>query len=284
MEYMSIYKQLDDPEWLHQKYEVETLSALQISKLAGCKTSNSARQALIKYGIPLRSYRDAQVIGRGDNLIIDEEVLTGTLLGDGSLQKSSKTSLIAAPYYTKKCKWEDYSLHVGGCFTKSGGVHLTFEKAFLQRKRWSANCEYYVFRTLSSSLLTPWYSKWYPSGQKVVPKDLVLTPRTVLYWFLDDGYSTWRNREGEVCKSRGNKTYPQRTKQVILGFCSESFTKQENDFLRKKLERMGIGASVRKCNSGSEWRIFIDQSVANAFFDLIGECPVDSLKYKWKRP
>jgi hypothetical protein len=280
---MSIYKQLNDPEWLHQKYEVENLSTLQISKLVGCKTPNSTRQALIKFGVPLRSRRDAQIIGRDDNLVIDEEVLTGTLLGDGSLQKSSKTSLIAAPYYTKKCKWEDYSHHVGRCFSKSGDPRLTFEQVFLKRKRWNANCEYYVFRTLSSLLLTSWYSKWYPSGKKIVPTDLVLTPRTVLYWFLDDGYSCYRHREKEVCRSRGNKAYPQRTKQVILGFCSESFTKQENDLLCKKLEGLGIGASVRKCNSGSGWRIFIDQSAANDFFDLIGECPVDSLKYKWKQ-
>lgn len=283
MEYMSIYKQLNDPEWLRQKYEVENLSALQISKLAGCKTSNSVRQSLIKFGMPLRSRRDAQVIGRDDNLIIDSEILAGTLLGDASLQKSSKTSLIAAPYYTKKCKWEDYSHHVGRQFSKSGKVLLTFEEVFLQRKRWNANCEYYVFRTLSSSLLTPWYSKWYPSGQKIVPIDLVLTPKSILYWFLDDGYSTWRNRTNEVCGNRDNKTYTQRTKQVLMGFCSESFTKQENDYLCEEIGRLGIGASVRKCNSGSGWRIFISQESTNSFFDLIGECPVDSLKYKWKR-
>lgn len=281
---MSIYKQLNDREWLLQKYAVENLSALQISKMLGCKTSNSVRQALVKLGIPIRSYRDAQVIGRDDNLIIDKEVLVGTLLGDGSLQKSSKTSLVAAPYYTKKCKWEDYSHHIGKCFSKSGEVNLTFEKAFLQRKKWNTNCEYYVFRTLSSVSLIPWYSKWYPMGQKVVPKDLVLTPRAMLYWFLDDGYSTWRNREEEVCRSRNNKTYPQKTKQVILGFCSESFTKQENDILCKKIAELGIGASVRKCNTGTGWRLFIDQTSTNDFFDLIGECPVESLKYKWKRP
>lgn len=280
---MSQYPLLNDREWLHQKYEVENISALKISKLVGCKTSNSVRQALIKFGITVRSHREAQVVGRDDNLIIDDEVLTGTLLGDGSLQKSSKTSLIAAPYFTKKCKWEDYSIHIGKYFSKDGNVHLTNEEHLLQRKKWSAWCECYVFRTLSSTLLTPHYTKWYPTGQKIVPLDLILTPKTMLYWFLDDGYSCYRRRDGEICKSRGNKAYPQKTKQVILGFCSESFTKPENDFLVSELERLGIGASVRKCNSGSGWRIFIDQTSTNDFFDLIGECPVDSLKYKWKR-
>lgn len=280
---MSIYEQLNDREWLRQKYVIENLSSLQISKMIGCKNSNSVRQALRKFDIPIRSYRDAQVVGRDDNLVIDEEVLNGTLLGDGSLQKSSKTSLIAAPYYTKKCKWEDYSNHIGKCFSKSGEVNLTFETTFLKRKRWSANCEYYVFRTLSSVSLTPWYSMWYPMGQKVVPKNLVLTPKTMLYWFLDDGYSTWRNREGEICRNRGNKAYPQKTKQVIMGFCSESFAKQENDFLCEKIKKMGIGASVRKCNTGTGWRLFIDQTSTNDFLDLIGRCPIDSLKYKWKQ-
>lgn len=282
MEYMSIYKKLNDPEWLHQKYVIENLSALKISKLIGCKTSNSVRQSLIKFGIPIRSYREAQIIGRDDNLIINEEVLVGTLLGDASLQKSSKKSQIAAPYYTKKYKWEDYSYHVGKFFSKNGNPHITFEESFLQHKQWNSHCEYYVFRTLSSELLKPWYSKWYPVGRKVVPCDLVLNAKTMLYWFLDDGYSTWRNRSGEICKNRGNKKYPQRVKQVMLGFCSESFTKQENDFLCEKIKQLGIRASVRKSWAGTKYRIFIDQCNTNEFFELIGECPVDSLKYKWK--
>ena len=142
---MSKYELLNNPEWLLQKYRVEALSALQISKLVGCKTSNSVRQALMKFGVSLRSYREAQTIGRDDTVVIDNEILTGTLLGDASLQKSSKTSLIAAPYYTKKCKWEDYSKHVGEYFTKIGDVRLTLEQVFLKRKRWNVNCEYYVF-------------------------------------------------------------------------------------------------------------------------------------------
>lgn len=279
---MSIYKQLNDREWIYQKYVIENFSALRIAKMVGCKTSNSVRQALQKFNIPIRSYRDAQVVGRDDNLIVDEEVLVGTLLGDGSLQKSSKTSSIAAPYYTKKCKWEDYSNHIGKIFSKSGEVNLTFEKVFLQRKRWSANCEYYVFRTLSSSLFIPWYSQWYPSGKKVIPANLCLTPRIMLYWFLDDGFSTWRNRTGEISHNRNNKVYSQKTKQVILGFCSESFTREENEFLCCRIERLGLGTSLRKCNSGTGWRIFISQESTNDFFDLIGECPVQSLKYKWK--
>lgn len=275
---MSEYELLNNKIWLEDQYLNKKISAKRISEFVGCKTSNSVRQALIKFDIPLRSYRDAQIIGRDDNLIIDEEVLSGTLLGDGSLQKSSKTSSTAAPYYTKKCKWEDYSLHIGKYFNKSGDINLSFQEQFLQRNKWNSVCEYYVFRTLSSNLLIPWYEKWYPSKnnyKKVVPIDLILTPKIILYWFLDDGYSTWRNREKEK--------YKQNTKQVICGFCSESFTKQENEFLCKELKKLNINSSVRKCNSGgSGWRIFIDQFNTNNFFNLIGNCPVDSMKYKWK--
>lgn len=281
---MSIYNQLNDRDWIYQKYVVENLSALNISKLIGCKTSNSVRQALSKFGIPIRSYREAQVVGRDDNVIIDGEVLAGTLLGDGSLQKSSKISQVAAPYYTKKCKWEDYSLHIGKMFSKSGEVNLTFETSILKRKRWDVNCEYYIYRTLSSQLFSQWYSQWYPSGQKIVPKDLRLTPRMILYWFLDDGFSTWRNREGEISHNRNNEIYLQKTRQVILGFCSESFSKEDNEFLCNGLKKLGLESSVRKCNSGTGWRIFISQISVNTFFDLIGECPIESLKYKWKRP
>src|SRR4051812_15045126 len=49
------YDLLNDKDWLYQKYVIEKISTEEIARLAGAKTANSARQALIRFGIELRN-------------------------------------------------------------------------------------------------------------------------------------------------------------------------------------------------------------------------------------
>ena len=130
---------------------------------------------------------------------------------------------------------------------------------------------------MSYKELLPIYRKWYPKEnnyKKVVPRDLELTPEHILHWFMDDGYSCFRNRH---TATRVQK------KQVIVCFCSESFTKEDQMFLIEQMDRkFGIKSSVRKTKGGTGWRIFVHQSCADHFFEVIGPCPVPSMQYKWK--
>ncbi len=114
--------------------------------------------------------------------------------------------------------------------------------------------------------------------KKLVPRDIIINPTVLLHWFLDDGFSTLRDRNQEYL----NKGWKQRTKQVIVGFCSESFSKEDNEFLANEIAKIGIGCYVGKCNSGTGYRIFINQKDTNKFFAIIGPPPVKSLEYKWK--
>lgn len=282
---MSIYKLLNNEQWLKEKYLVEKLSTLKISKLVGCKVSNSVRQSLVKFNIPIRGFRDAQIINTIDGVIIDADVLCGTLLGDAHLGKSSKSSKIASPNYQKKCIKEDYTLHIASLLHTNGEEKVNIISNSSKRKDWeNYSNECYIFRTNSSDLLKSYYENWYPESnnyKKVIPKNLVLTPKIILYWFMDDGSSTYRNRN--VGYKSSGKNWTQKKKQVIIQFCSESFTKLENEYLCDQLNKLGIKSTIRKVNSGgTSFRIFIAQSDTNKFFDLIGPCPVRSMEYKWK--
>lgn len=74
-----------------------------------------------------------------------------------------------------------------------------------------------------------------------------------------------------------------RTNQIVVTFSSESFTKLENDFLVDQINsKYSLKSGVRKCNSGTGFRIVIPQSKNLDFLNLIGDCPFESLKYKWK--
>ena len=281
-----IYKELNDKIWLYQKYFAENLSTLQISHLVGANNPNSVRQALQRFGWTTRNRRAGIVRNTEDVIIINNDFIDGSLLGDSGLGIFNKRSNICCPYLYKKNKYQDHLYWFAKHLYPEEKIELREEIHTIKYKGRVIKCKCFSFRTQSSDKLKEFYKRWYPATnkyKKVVPKDIILTPKVILNWFLDDGYSTWRHREGEICKSRDNKSYPQNTKQVILGFCSESFSKRENEFLRDKLIKLGIGASVRKSNGGTGWRIFINQTSTNDFFDLIGECPVDSLKYKWKR-
>lgn len=281
-----IYKELNDKEWLYEKYFVDKLSTLQIAELVGAKEPNSVGQALKRFGWSLRNHRDGIIRNTKDIIIINKDVIDGSLLGDCSLGISNKNSDFTRPYLHKKNKYKDHLMWFAeqvcppNHFTIKEVTHSIKYKSVIRHHK------LFTFRTQSSDKLLEFYKRWYPSTnnyKKVVPTDLILTPNMILNWFLDDGSSTWRDRDGEICKSRNNAAYPQNTKQVIVSFCSESFTKPENEFLCGEIERLGIRSSVKKCNAGTGWRLFIDQIATNDFFDLIGECPIDSLRYKWKR-
>jgi len=56
---------------------------------------------------------------------------------------------------------------------------------------------------------------------------------------------------------------------------------EDQKLLQKQfLEKFGIKTWLHKHKSG--YRMEIGQSCADRFYEVIGECPVPSLAYKWK--
>lgn len=264
------YDLLNDKEWLYQKYIIEGLSTPDIMVIVGGKTPNSARQALIRKGIKVRNQREGVIHGRiDDGFVLNEyttQVIEGGLLGDAHFDIYNKESDICAPAFRRKNKFRDHVKFVRdeiGCIQE-----ITLYHQKLNGKEFPA----YQFETLTHGCLTPFYRRWwYPKSNdyvKLVPDDFVLTPISLLHWFLDDGYSCRRKR----------KTF-----QVFIGLCSESFTKNHNLFLVEQLrDKFNVKAVVIKHSAGTGWRIRVPQSQISRFYEVIGDCPVPSLAYKWK--
>lgn len=275
----SKYRELNSLDWLRQKYEIEGLSTKKIAELIGARTPNSVRQYLLKYGIPLRSIREGLVKNRehdGFRLNAEtQQIIEGSLLGDGCLYSYNRESDASAPIFKKRNKFRD---HIA--FVCSGiGVHHSRIRKSIEQVG-GTKCVVHSFKTLSHDSLMALFRRWYPPARfkKIVPINLTLTPTILLHWFLDDGSSSWRNRK-----------YPdgwqQRKKQVVMSFSSESFTREENQFLCDQMkETFGISCSVTSVNSGTGWRIKVLQSSVSTFLEIIGLCPFASLAYKWKIP
>lgn len=97
--------------------------------------------------------------------------------------------------------------------------------------------------------------KWYPFGKKIVPKDIKITPTTMLWWYLGDGYIA---KYGAV-------------------LCTDSFDRVSNHRLVKLIISEGIPCHLTPRN-----RIRIEGNRGiDLLLDYIGPSPVECYKYKW---
>ncbi|MCK9429167.1 MAG: hypothetical protein M0R17_04125 [Candidatus Omnitrophica bacterium] len=265
------YPKLNDSNWLFEEYVIKKKSTVEIANNLGIKASNSVREALLSNNINLRSCSESLRV-HNDNFMINTDVIVGSLLGDAYLCKWNKESIDSMPYFGKKNKYLDHVELVAKAFY--GDTYNNYIKKDVNKCNGKL-FTYWKFKTSSSESLVDYYEKWYPTTnnrKKLIPKDIKLTPEIILHWFMDDGSSSWRTRNGIL------------TKQVKITFSSQSFTKEDNDFLVNEINtEFSLKSRVSSTNSGTGWVITIPQSKSFDFFDLIGLCPIESMKYKWKR-
>lgn len=259
------YPLLNDLDWLRQKYEVDGLSTVKMADIAGAKSPNSVRQSLLRHGIPVRTIGDSLVHKRKDDGFTEnKDIIEGSLLGDGFLQKWNKHSHCATAYFAKRNKYYDHVRYVAKDLFPSRPDDAVVEK---KEKRGTI----FTIRSLSHKWLNPYFDRWYPewsNREKVVPEDIVLTPKVLLHWFLDDGSSYRRKRK---------------TNQVIIVLSSECFSLENQQMLCDKMKStFDIYGKPYPTNSGVGYRITIPQSQTSEFYKVIGSPPVASLSYKWK--
>lgn len=278
------YPQLNDKKWLAEKYVDEKWSLNQIKDFIGAKTSNSVRQSLLRFGISIRTVsegisnanRFARPRGARseDGFIINPSVLTGCLLGDGFLKRNNRMNDNCYPSFQKKNIFID---HINFCCRQMfiGDFSARVKKLFSKLR--SKVFYTYCARSSVHKELLEWDNKWYPEKagfKKVVPPDVLIDETVLLHWFMDDGHSSYRIRNGI------------KTGQVTLVFCTECFTKDDQEMLCKKINAKfpSLNPTLNRCNTGTGWRIRIRQKEVNEFLRIIGPCPeeVPSMKYKWK--
>lgn len=262
------YPLLNDKEWLFQKYMKEGLGTRKMCKLAGAKTANSVRQALIRHSIPVRTIGDGLRHNNSDGIVINQSVIDGCLLGDGFLFKWNKSSDNSFPYFSKRNKYYDHIKYVSEILFGD-----RWEERVKENNEKSLGKRQIIFtlRSLSNKKLLPFYTRWYPEWnncKKIIPEDIEITSDLLLHWFLDDGSSYLRKRK---------------TRQVVITLCSECFSKDNQEIIIEKANsKFDLSMRLNKANSGIGYRIVIPQSKVDNFYNIIGDCPVSSMEYKWK--
>jgi LAGLIDADG DNA endonuclease family len=188
------------------------------------------------------------------------ESIDGFLAGDGSLYIEKRSSIESARL-TCGLQYEEFCQYLMSCFSV-----------------YSSNCKQHKNVSMSSG--TVWtgrtkfhpdlyqqYLRWYPENAegkriKSPPKDIRITPKSVMLWYLGDGSVVSQN---DI---------------VTIRLSTDAFTKEEVEFLAGKLTEKGIDSYRNNDN-----RVQVRTAAVPAFFDFIGrESPVECYKYKFDLP
>ncbi|MFA5238294.1 MAG: hypothetical protein WC476_01125 [Phycisphaerae bacterium] len=224
--------------------------ASEIADILGC-TANGIRRVFEAMGIESKGRSYALHKSRGNFKEFSKEelaALDGHLLGDGCLARSNGFS----SKFSSSLKYQEH------CQYMMDGVG--FEGRFNYDKKQSLH----IITSLAYANLLPQRERWYPEGNKIVPKDIKLTPDLVRRWFIDDGCHSIRKRASNS-----------------LMFCTCNFTIEDVNFLSEMLKELGFKANTR-IETGYPVIRFSTKSISD-FFDYIGPPPIECYSYKWPK-
>ena len=150
------------------------------------------------------------------------EFLTGSLLGDGSLERQSQKRNAR---YAEGGSNQDYLRYKYELLQEY--FPCTWKERLSKRdKRTNKRYRGWWLRSCVHPVLTEWHKSWYHDRIKIVPEELVaqyLTPFALAIWFCDDGHN------------RGSSSY----------LYTMGFSKMETEFLSGLLiEKIGLKSKV----------------------------------------
>jgi hypothetical protein len=187
------------------------------------------------------------------------EILDGLMLSDGCLtmepkSKNARLSLC--------CKHESFANIV----REKLDIFAWAEPYSIQRKPDARTGNIYTShyaRSKTSEILTEEYRRWYPNRKKTVPRDLVLSDRCLLWWYIGDGH---------LCRKKSRPNYRR------IEFATEGFSVEDVDFLVEQLsKRFGTDSVYKERNEIMIGR----QSLCKLIRFLGTESPIPEYQYKF---
>lgn len=113
---------------------------------------------------------------------IQNDVLIGSLLGDGSLSKDGKYPRLKIERSLSDLNYLSWQFSIFENFCSSRIT--TYHK---YDKRYNKVYNSAAFRTRAVPAFLKYYDKWYINGIKKIPVDIVLSPLIIAVWIADDG-------------------------------------------------------------------------------------------------
>lgn len=231
------------------------------------KRSNSMKNNKYALGFKqsqeTKDKRASSIMKKGviDNMILNNELLSGIILSDGHLTKpesqfsTSHFGLSFNPKYRE----------LGDVVSKELGKYdIKSTIKFYTRKTGISSYNLAGRRHPNMLLLRNF---WYPDGVKIIPKDLIITPKSLAYAFMGDGTSRF--------------TYKNLIVAVVL--CTENFTLDDNLLLIDKISRLGVNFRIFK-HRGKFRLICKRKNDVYRFMSLVEPHMLECFMYKVKYP
>jgi hypothetical protein len=192
------------------------------------------------------------------------ELINGTLLGDASVTFDNYNY---RKYYNYKLTAKDKNFLVW--FKKL--IHdLGINNSWITEESNTNSMHFYINSCPYPELMNL-RKKWYVErqgehAQKIVPRDIRLTPTVLLHWYLGDG---------SLPRRRNDKN---RIPSIVLA--TNTFTKEDLEFLIQKLKDLNLSFYPVKYKSGFTGKECgyclysrTQDGTPFRFFKLIGDCP-----------
>ncbi len=187
-----------------------------------------------------------------------QQVLVGSILGDGGVYKPQKSS--NANYYIKQS--EKFVEYVNWLFGELKNLCPS------SVKRRGDNGQFYFY---SSPLedMTKLQEIFYKNRRKIVPKnikDLLISPLSLAVWFMDDGTLDYRFKD-----------------HCAFHLCTNCFTRDDTRKLIEALnDNFGVVSTLHYtlCRGKRHSRIYIGSRGRDKFIKLVSPFVLDCFRYK----
>lgn len=205
------------------------------------------------------------------NRLMDWEIFNGLMLSDASINKNKFNSRFNISQVSVHRELIDVTYLMLRNAGIQSNVYQRLVKPFKSKKynRICVSREQTVLETQRSKIFTELRKKWYPNNKKTVPDDIEITPKTLAWWLMGDGGSSYM--------IKGN------SKLVHAQLCTNCFSELENMKLIKKLNNLNIEGFFY---SGSQQKYLHLKQTTEVikFMKIIEPFILDCFKYKIKYP
>ena len=183
------------------------------------------------------------------------EIIIGTLLGDGHLEKNGRHTRLRIDHYNKQKGYIFWLVNELGPFSlMPREIHEADKRSGKVYSRWH-------FSTKSLPIFDEFHKMFYIGKRKIIPirLDEFITPLSLAIWYMDDGF---RRKD-----SKG------------FYLCTSSYTQEEHIKLQEILyKRFSIFTAIH--HQGEYLRTFIPSASADIFNGLIKQYILPNLSYK----
>jgi Mor family transcriptional regulator len=204
---------------------------------------------------------------------LQKEVLTGLLLGDGSLNaprtERTNCSLSLRQSINKKEYVNWISETFNNYYPKTREIYsneyLINKNGIIHREKVKKYLSAYEMQTCRSPNLTLFRKIWYPNGKKIIPENLQLNEKIISIWFTDDGHNNVKQRTAVIA--------------------TNSFSIEEMEMLKSKLNVFNLNPKIEIVSSKYSGKkqpilIFRKESYDNLIFMIKPHIIWDCFEYK----